>query len=193
MMAKDRRPSVGAAADPDPELVARIARGETSALGRLFDRYDGDVRRVVARLGVPPGDVDDVVQATFLDVLRAAAAYDGRENAKPWIVGLAVMQVRRHRRSLARIAARVAAWAREPAPRPKTPEEETTAKRGMERTLRALDALSAKKREVIVLVTVEGLSGEEVAKLLDIPVATVWTRLHHARRELLSAVAEEES
>lgn len=189
----DRRRPVHEPGPTDPELVARIVKGETSPLGLLFDRYDGDVRRVVARLGVPPADVDDVVQATFLDVLRAAAGYDGRDDARPWLIGLAVMQVRRHRRSLARIAARITAWAREPSPRPVTPEEATATSQAAERARRALDALSAKKREVIVLVTIEGLSGEEAAKLLDIPVATVWTRLHHARREIMAAVFEEES
>jgi RNA polymerase sigma-70 factor, ECF subfamily len=151
------------------------------------------VRRVVARLGVSPGDVDDVVQATFLDVLGAAARYDGRANAKPWLIGLAVMQVRRRRRSLSQMAARIAAWAREPSAQPATPEESATTSQLAERARRALDALSPKKREVVVLVNIEGLSGEDAAALLGIPVATVWTRLHHARRELNAAVFEEES
>jgi RNA polymerase sigma-70 factor (ECF subfamily) len=177
----------------DPELLARIQGGEVGALGLLFERYDRDVRRVVARLGVQPGDVDDLVQATFLDVLGAAARYDGRPNAKPWLVGLAVMQVRRHRRSLSRVLARAAAWGREPGPKPATPEEASAVSERVARARRALDALSEKKREVVVLVTIEGLSGEEVAALLEIPVATVWTRLHHARRELTASVFEEES
>lgn len=189
----DRRRPAPETGPSDQELVARIVKGETSALGLLFDRYDGDVRRVVARLGVAPADVDDVVQATFLDVLRAAAAYDGRADARPWLIGLAVVQVRRHRRSLARIAARITAWAREPSPRSTTPEEETATSEAAMRARRALDALSTKKREVLVLVSIEGLSGEEAAKLLGIPVATVWTRLHHARREIMAAVYEEES
>ncbi|MGZ3421559.1 MAG: RNA polymerase sigma factor [Polyangiales bacterium] len=178
---------------PDPEVIARVRAGETSALGVLFDRYHRDVRRVVARLGVPAADVDDVVQATFLAVLRASATYDGRASAKPWIVGLAVMHVRRHRRSLSRLAARFRAWALEPTTQPTTPEESATTNERIERTRRALDALSTKKREVLVLVTIEGLSGEEAAAVLGVPVATVWTRLHHARRELEAAVFEEES
>ena len=56
----------------------------------------------------------------------------------------------------------------------------------------ALASLSEKKREVVVLVTIEGMSGEEVAALLGIPVATVWTRLHHARREMSARMLEEE-
>jgi RNA polymerase sigma-70 factor (ECF subfamily) len=168
----------------DPDLIARIRDGESSALGLLFDRYDRDIRRLVSRLGVQPADVDDVVQATFLDVLAAAGRYDGRASAKGWLMGLAVIHVRRHRRSLSRLAARIAAWGREPRSSPATPEESAATRERTERARRALDGLSEKKREVLVLVTVEGLSGEEVAGLLGIPVATVWTRLHHARREL---------
>lgn len=189
----DRKRTTSEVGPGDPELVSRIAGGETSALGLLYDRYDTDVRRIVHRLGVRSSDVDDVVQATFLDVLRAAAGYDGRQNARPWLIGLAVMQVRRHRRSLARVAARITAWAREPLPRPSTPEEATATNEAAERARIALDALSAKKREVIVLVSIEGLSGEEAAALLGVPVATVWTRLHHARKEIFAAVFEEES
>ena len=184
---------VGPGDAPDPEVIARIERGEIGAVGVLFDRYDRDVRRVVARLGVQAGDVDDIVQATFLDVLHASASYDGRANARPWLIGLAVMQVRRHRRSLSRIAARAAAWALEPSSTPRTPEESAATSELAARARRALDGLSAKKREVVVLVTIEGLSGEEAATLLGIPVATIWTRLHHARRELSQAVFEEKS
>lgn len=191
--AENRRRGAERVPTPDRELVARIKDGDTSALGELYDRYAGDARCVVARLGISRADVDDVVQATFLDVLRAAAGYDGRDNARPWVIGLAVMQVRRHRRSLSRLAARVKAWALEPKPRGATPEETSAVSEEMARLQAALGALSEKKREVVVLVTVEGLSGEEVAAMLGIPVATVWTRLHHARRELGEAVFEEES
>jgi RNA polymerase sigma factor (sigma-70 family) len=177
----------------DAEILARIHGGEIGALGALYDRYDGDARRVVARLGVPSSDVDDVVQLTFLDVLGAAARYDGRESARSWLLGLAVMQVRRRRRSFARVLAKAVAWGREPSPSPPTPEESSATSQRAERVRRALEALSPKKREVLVLVTIEGLSGEEVARLLEIPVATVWTRLHHARRELSARVFEEES
>ena len=164
-----------------------------AVIGLLYDRYDRDVRRVVARFGVQATEVDDIVQATFLDVLRAAANYDGRANAKAWLIGLSVMQVRRNRRSLSRIAARAAAWALEPSPKSPTPEDTAATNELAARARRALDALPAKKREVVVLVTIEGLSGEEAAALLGIPVATVWTRLHHARRTLNEAVFEERS
>jgi RNA polymerase sigma-70 factor (ECF subfamily) len=177
----------------DAQIIARIHDGDVGALGLLFDRHDRDVRRLIARLGVRAPDVDDLVQATFLEVLRAARSYDGRSDARPWLLGLAVTQVRRHRRSLSRLAARAASWALQPRKTPTTPEESATTSELAARAQRALARMSAKKREVVVLVTIEGLSGEQAAELLGIPVATVWTRLHHARRELNEAVFEEVS
>jgi RNA polymerase sigma-70 factor (ECF subfamily) len=60
------------------------------------------------------------------------------------------------------------------------------------RFARAFAGLSAKRREAFVLVTLEGLSGEEAAQALGVPVNTIWTRLHHARLELRAAIDEEE-
>ena len=55
---------------------------------------------------------------------------------------------------------------------------------------RAIAALSPQKREVLLLVEVEELTCEEAASALGIPVGTVWTRLHHARRELRLLLGE---
>lgn len=179
----------------DPRLLERMRDGDMGALGILFDRYAQDIRRVVTRLGVVPADVDDLVQLTFLEAMRAADQYDGRMHAKPWLAGIAVMMVRRHRRSLGRLVQRLADWAREPSPE----TQETTAADAYEthemarRAERALAQLSAKKREVFILVAMEGLPGEQVASALSIPVATVWTRLHHARLDLRQLLSEEES
>jgi RNA polymerase sigma-70 factor (ECF subfamily) len=49
---------------------------------------------------------------------------------------------------------------------------------------RALETLSEAKRVVVVLSEVEGFSCQEIADMMEIPVGTVWTRLHHARNEL---------
>ncbi len=175
----------------DAELCARLARGEVDALGPLFDRHAVSMRRVVRRLGVPMSEVDDVVQSAFLDVLGAAARYDGRASARPWLLGFAVIQARRHRRSLARIAARLAAWAREADLEIDDSESHAAHRLDAVVAMRALEALSGKKRETFVLVALEGLATDEVARILEIPVATVWTRMFHARRELRAVLDRE--
>lgn len=177
----------------DSELVVQIAAGRLEALGVLFDRHEPAVRRYLARL-VRPSDVDDLVQATFLEVVRAAARFDPAFAARNWLFGIASVVARRHRRSIAHTFARLAAWTErlrgEPAP-VRTPVEELEVDDRVRRTERALAALSPKKREVLLLVSIEGLSGEEVASALGIPINTVWTRLHHARRELRAALEVE--
>lgn len=178
----------------DASLLEHMRDGDMGALGILFDRYAQDMRRVISRLGVPAADVDDLVQLTFLDAMRAAGQYDGRANAKPWLAGIAVMMVRRHRRSVARLLQRLTSWAQEPEDRHEVgPAEAFETNEMARRAQRALAKLSDKKREVFILVALEGLSGEQVATALSIPVATVWTRLHHARLDLRELLAEEES
>ena len=171
----------------DAELVVAIAGGDLSGLGVLFDRHAEEVRRLFQRLGVSAFDLDDLVQETFLDVLRAAPRFDASlcVSAKAWLYGLAMMVARRHRRMVARMLARVERWARDfRAPSPPSPEACVLLSAEAERAGRALDTLSPKKREAFVLVTLEGMSGDEAAAALSVPVATVWTRLHHARLEL---------
>ena len=57
---------------------------------------------------------------------------------------------------------------------------------------RCLRRLSPAKRSVLLLAEVEGFTCEEIAKMVSIPVGTVWTRLHHARRELRRSYAGDE-
>lgn len=169
----------------DSELVQSIAQGELDALGALFDRHESALRRFFHRLGMSAADADDLVQATFLEVVRAAPRFDPNLPLSSWLYGLASIMVRRHRRSLARAAQRLLGWASLGAFEvPKTPAAELDRQQDLQRFQLALANLSLKKREVFVLVVLEGLSGEQAARALQIPVNTVWTRLHHARQEL---------
>jgi RNA polymerase sigma-70 factor (ECF subfamily) len=181
------------AAPNDRELVASIVEGKLEALGALFDRHEPALRRFVVRLGCSPSDADDLVQATFLEVPRAAQRFDDALAVKSWLFGLAAMNVRRHRRSLARAAANLVSWAnfaQRTQGNSATPFENDLELR---RVHDAFERLSPKKREVFALVVLEGVSGEQAARALGIPINTVWTRLHHARRELRAALGKDES
>jgi len=169
----------------DTELIDRIRCGDLGALGVLYDRHERNVRGFVIHLGCAHGDVDDVVQTTFLQVHRAARGFDGRATPRAWLLGLAANVVRRHRRSMARWIRRIVAFAAEGEHRePMTPEDSLEIDEDVRRVQRGLEKLSEQKRAVFVLVVLQGVRGEEAAAALGIPVATVWTRLHHARREL---------
>jgi len=169
----------------DGELVQSIAKGELDALGVLFDRHEAALRRFFGRLGMNAADADDLVQATFLEVMRAAPRFDPTLPLVSWLYGLASIMARRHRRSLARSAKRLLGWASSSwLESPNTPATDLDRDQELRRFQAAFERISVKKREVFVLVVLEGLSGEDAAQVLQVPINTVWTRLHHARCEL---------
>lgn len=173
----------------DAELMARLARGDLSALGTLYDRHHADVRGFVARLTGGSADLDDLVQETFLGAVQVAHRYDGRASAKPLLLGIATQHVRRRRRGVARLAEKLAAAATTLGSIfLRTPEDAAGEHEELERFNLALEKLTLEKRVVFLMIERDGLTGEEVASALDIPVNTVWTRLHYAWRDLRAAM-----
>jgi RNA polymerase sigma factor (sigma-70 family) len=164
----------------DPELMARLAAGEIGALGELYDRYQPALRRFIARATADAEDVDDLVHAAFLAAAKSAARYDGRPVCRPWLMGIAVQLLRRRRYALGRLVA-VLASLHGARPSSGDPRGALDARPDVER---ALARLSEAKRITLLLAEVEGLTCPEIAELLAIPIGTVWTRLHAARREL---------
>lgn len=186
MSKQHRSPLVARQATTDDALVALIRSGNLSGLGTLFDRHGGSVRRFLSRLGVSPRDVDDLVQDTFLDCINASATYKEGLSVRSWLFGISFIVLRRHRRSVARLLQRAQRWAAERIePRVATPCDALEWTEEARRSQRALSSLSPKKRAAFVLVVLEELSGEEAAAALEIPVRTLWTRVHYARREML--------
>jgi RNA polymerase sigma-70 factor (ECF subfamily) len=183
------RPSVAFEGDaPDAILVEQVAQGDLGALGELYDRYARDVWRA-ARRALPDGaDVEDVVHATFLNLPRIAGSYDGRDRCRNWLCGIGVRLAMRHRRGAGRFRRMLDAFAGTLGGWTMDPERKASGHEELAALERAVAALSEKKRAVFVLVELEGLSAEEAARALDVPPATVRTRLFHARRELQEAL-----
>lgn len=173
---------------PDPEIMRELAGGEIGALGELYDRYHEPVRRFVARATSDADDVDDLVQATFLAAAKSAGRYDGRPSCRPWLIGIAAQLLRRRRQSFGRFLA-VLSSLRATRATSVDPRRALQARSDVER---ALVGISAAKRITLLMAEVEGLSCAEIAAALGIPVGTVWTRLHAARRELRRALDEGE-
>jgi RNA polymerase sigma-70 factor (ECF subfamily) len=189
---KTRARSTGSATLGDAELLTAISSGDVTALGELYDRYARDVWLAVRRTMVDASAVEDVTHATFLGLPRIAASYDGRASCRNWLCGVAVRLAMRHRRGAGRFRRMLNAFAGSVSHvGGSDPERQTSEREELVALERALAALSEKKRAVFVLVELEGLSAEEAARALEIPAATVRTRLFKARRELQEALKRE--
>ena len=174
----------------DAELVRCVAGGDLSPLGVLYDRHHEGVRQFVARATAGSADVDDITHEAFLTLAKIAGRYDGRSSARPFLLGIAAQLVRRRKRGLGRWTQALSAFADTLSDsKVRTPEDAATTTEEMRRFDEALCRLTEEKRLVFLLVEREGLSGDDVARALDIPVNTVWTRLHHARNDLRKALA----
>jgi RNA polymerase sigma-70 factor (ECF subfamily) len=171
--ASGRLPS---AAVEDIEALARVARGDVGALGFLYDRHARALLGFASR-SIGAHDAEDLVQATFERAAKASATFDGRSSsARSWLFGIAARLVQERRRSFARFAR---ALMRIDVTEGFSPVGD------MRNDLRkGLFRLSEQKRVVLLLAEVEGFTCEEIATMLGVPVGTVWTRLHHARREM---------
>jgi len=175
------------------QSVARLAwddRAESPTrleLRAIYDQWVGEVLRWARALGAAESDLDDVAQEVFVVVQRKLTAFDGA-NLGGWLYRITSRTVSDHRRR---------AWfrnlfrRRDTAPiddLPSTARSPADALEGQEdraTVWRLVERMSAKRRAAFVLFEIEGYSGEEIARLEGIPLATVWTRLHHARRDFL--------
>ena len=158
---------------PSRALLDRLASGDKSALGALYDRHAGLVKGLALRILADTADAEDVVQEVFLQVWRQADRYDdARGSFEAWLVTIArTRALDRLRRRLARRE-----QTEETAPTPsKMPETEKTLA-----VREALSVLSADQRRAVELAYYGGLTQSEIAETLDTPLGTIKTRIRSA-------------
>lgn len=186
-----RRPAVPSPNLSDEALLAACATGDTAALGELFERFHTAVYRVLGRyMGATCDELDDLVQATFLEVLRAASRFERRATVRAFILGIALNVARHHLRSERRRRHLEDRSGRQPLPVAAGPERGAAQKELFRLLESALQNLPHDLRVAFVLCDLEELKGAEVSRVLGIPEGTLWRRLYDARRALRQVLGE---
>jgi RNA polymerase sigma-70 factor (ECF subfamily) len=176
----------------DAQALSEVAQGRVGALAVIYDRHRACLYRFFANATGYAADVEDLVHTTFFSAAKAAAQFDGRDSCKAWLLGIGASLLFRRRRTLARWGRALREFAINQEDVRADAERRILAKGDLNAVARALSGLSEKKRVVLLLADLEELPCEAIAKALDVPIGTVWTRLHHARRELREQLASEE-
>ncbi|MCC6382010.1 MAG: sigma-70 family RNA polymerase sigma factor [Dehalococcoidia bacterium] len=163
----------------DVDLVQAVAGGEEAALGVLYDRLHRQCFAFALGMLAAEPDAEEAVQETFVRVWRRAGQYDRtRAGVASWVLSitrnLCLDELRRRRRRAPESEPSVSMLERSAADR--TDDE---ALRGVvaEQVRAALQALPGGQRLAIELVYFQGLSSQEVGSLLQVPAATVRSRL----------------
>jgi RNA polymerase sigma-70 factor (ECF subfamily) len=190
------------ATNPDPltdeQLLTRLRAGDTELFGELVRRYERELYGYLRRYVGDDELAADVFQNTFLAVFTKLAQYEPGRPVRPWLYTVATHQAidalrRRQRRKDTR-----AADGGESPGRPLldllasadvAPDERAEAEETRRAVRAAVDALPDLLRGVVVLCYFQGLSNQDAADILGVPVGTVKSRLHTAVAKLAEAWA----
>jgi RNA polymerase sigma-70 factor (ECF subfamily) len=168
-------------------LGSVIDESEPISAERLFREHAAWVARYVTRLGFLGQDVEDIVQEVFLVAHRRGGFRPGPARPTTWLaeIGLRIAMASRRAQRRAPEADPDAVDAAVSAgndPLASAINVETLA-----HVQRALDSLEIERRALFVLFELEGESCDALAAAFDVPVGTIYSRLHKAREQFLSA------
>jgi RNA polymerase sigma-70 factor (ECF subfamily) len=197
------------------KLLDRLRRGEEEAFAELISRYSSPLLRVATIYTGSRAVAEEVVQETWLGVIRGLDRFEGRSSLKTWIFRIltntAITRAARERRSVpfSALTARESEaggasvdpdrffppdhdrwpghWARGPT-HWKTPEDRLLSSEARELVLREIEELPPAQRIVITLRDIEGWPSEEVCDALEVSAGNQRVLLHRARSRVRNAL-----
>ena len=177
---------------PDHELVERVKRGEREAFDLLVLKYQHRIANLVARYIQDPSEVLDVAQEAFIKAYRAISRFRGDSAFYTWLYRIAINTAKNHLASQARRPqesgidlADVEQLAGNPELKEHATPERLILTEEIQRTvIDAIEALPEDIKVAISLRELEGLSYEDIARVMECPIGTVRSRIFRAREAI---------
>ena len=175
----------------DAECVKRVQQGDIDSFEVLVRRYEKAIFNLAYRLLGNYDEAAEVAQDVFLSAFKSIHQFRGEANFSTWLYRIGLNHASTRRKSLTNTQRRqlpldgtevIADSAVDPA---KNVED----KEIQQRVQHALNSLDAEDARIILLRDLQDIPYEEVAAMLDIPIGTVKSRLHRARRALKTSLA----
>jgi len=179
--------------DADQLLVERAQRGDKRAFGLLVEKYQRKLARLLSRLIRDPGEVEDVTQEAFVKAYRALPSFRGDSAFYTWLYRIGVNTAKNYLVAMGRRAPTSTEVEAEEAEGYEggeqlrdinTPESLLLSKEIAGTVNAAIEDLPEELRSAIQLRELEGMSYEEIAKLMDCPIGTVRSRIFRAREAI---------
>lgn len=178
----DRRLRVG-----DGSMAAD-ARARKLDVVDIYQAHAGFVWTSLQRFGVRLSDLEDVMQEVFVVVHQRLHTFDGSSKMTTWLFGIAMRVASAYRRRGFRRRETCVAELPEPTGEgSSSPEHELACAESQKRLEALLDELDVEKRAIFVMFEIDEMACDEIAELLGVPVGTVYSRLHAARKAFQKA------
>src|SRR5580765_4571283 len=196
----DQAASAQKPAEPDEmELVTRARQGDLTAYDDLVRRYQERIYATVYHMTSNHEDANDLVQEAFIKAFHALKSFKGGSSFYTWVYRIAVnktINFLKQRKNKAQMSLDDLDFNAEHDPdlvaliSEKTPRREINLAELQEKLNIALQKLSEPHRLVVTLHDVQGLSHEEIAKIMDCNIGTVRSRLFYARQQLQAYLSD---
>lgn len=173
----------------DGDLLRRMARGDEQALEDLAVRFHRRLYTYLVRLVGDPSQAEELVQDVLMAAWRAAPRFRGEARVSTWLLSIAHHKAvdALRRRSPEDPVGETAQWHGLRSPEPE-PHEVAEGREQVRCMAAALERLPGAQRATLELVFSQGLTLQEVATVLGVPVGTVKSRIHQARKRLREAM-----
>ena len=177
----------------DQQLVERAQRGDKRSFELLVEKYQRKLARLLSRLIRDPGEVEDVTQEAFIKAYRALPSFRGDSAFYTWLYRIGINTAKNYLAAAGRRAPTSTEVDAEEAEGYEegellrdinTPESVLLSKEIATTVNAAIEALPEELRSAIQLRELEGMSYEEIAKLMDCPIGTVRSRIFRAREAI---------
>ena len=177
----------------DQQLVERVQRGDKRAFELLVEKYQRKLARLLSRLIRDPGEVEDVTQEAFIKAYRALPSFRGDSAFYTWLYRIGINTAKNYLVAMGRRAPTSTDVEAEEAEGQEggellrdinTPESLLLTKEIGNTVNAAIEALPEELRSAIQLRELEGMSYEEIAKLMDCTIGTVRSRIFRAREAI---------
>lgn len=172
----------------ESELIRRCQQGELACFNRLVENYQTCVYNLALRMLANVPAAEDATQDTFVLAWRAIKGFRGG-NFRSWVLHIAANSCRDHLRRLKRypaisLDANLVTLGEPASPVEHSPEEVAERRMLGEEIQKGLSTLLPDQRLAVVLSDVQGLSYEEIASVMGVPVGTVRSRISRGRQHL---------
>lgn len=196
--------------DSEAELVARLRSGDEAAFVTVVDRLHGRLVAMASTFTSSPSLAEDIVQETWLGVIRGLAGFEARSSLSTWIFGILVRRARTIAAREARTAppppapdasngapetewepgfGRVGLWEGSPVPWAlEDPAAIYQSRETLEVVRSALEGLPGPQRQVVLLRDVEGISSQDACNILDLSETNQRVLLHRGRARIRRAL-----